>query len=392
MLDPRAQTGDRLAISRVETFVVRLDATGAPTSARPRYYTVFDRGTLYADLVETVFVRLETTEGVVGWGEVLAPVGPRVAAAVIDDVLAPILLGEDARGIRRLHARLQESMRERGHLGGYHADAIAGVDIALWDLVGRARGLSVADLLGGAYRTEVPTYVSSIAGETPEERAETILRLREQGASRFKLHLGHGVRADLDAFDRIRARVPEGDFAVDVHGVYSLPEALDLARGLFERDAWFLESALPPENLDDFTRLAAKADVALAAGEAMRTRFEAAQWIARDAVHIYQPDVGRTGITEAWAIATLANAASRPVMPHHSLALGPALAAGIHIAATTELMPAFEYQITAVRNANGLLHAPVEVSVGTMTLPAGPGLGVEPREDEIRSAARASRP
>ncbi len=383
--------GTPLVISRVETFVLRLDADGHPTSARPMYRTIFDRGTLYADLTETVLVRVETEDGAVGWGESLAPVGPRVTAAVIDDVLSPIILGQEAGRTRWLHSRMQESMRERGHLTGFQADGIAGVDIALWDLVGRARGLSVSALLGGAFRTEIPTYVSSIAGDTIEERAETIQQLRDAGARRFKLHLGHGVRDDLAAFDRIRELVPDVELAVDVHGVYSLPQALDLARGLFERHAWFLESALPPENLDDFARLADAADIALAAGEAMRNRFEAAAWIARDAVHIYQPDVGRTGISEAWTIAAMANAASRPVMPHHSLALGPALAAGMHIAATTQLMPSFEYQIGAVHNANGLLACPLDVSAGHMVLPAGAGLGIEVLEDEIRAAALGTR-
>lgn len=383
--------GDPIVISRVEAFVVRLDADGHTTRAPAVYRTIFDRGTLYADVVETVFVRVESTDGVVGWGEALAPAGPRATAAVIEDILRPLLLGQDASRVRFLHARLQESMRERGHLGGFQADGIAGVDIALWDLLGRSRGLSVADLLGGAFRTRVPTYVSSITGDSDDERAQTILELQAQGATRFKLHFGHGVAADLASFDRIRSLVPTGDFAVDVHGVYTLPQAVDLARGLAERHAWFLESALPPENLDDFARLADKVDLALAAGEAMRNRYEASAWIARNALQIYQPDVGRTGITEGSNIATIASAASRQVMPHHSLALGPALAAGLHVAATAQAMPSFEYQITAVRNANSLLAEPLEVHAGHMVLPAGPGLGVEPLEAEIRAAAQGPR-
>jgi galactonate dehydratase len=381
-------TADEIAIARIETFALRLDGDGLPDASAPRYRTVFERGTLYSDHVETVLVRIESADGAVGWGEALAPVGPRIVATVIDDVLAPILIGEDASRIRPLRARMQESMRERGHLGGYQADAIAGVDLALWDLVGRVRGRSVAELLGGAFRTEVPMYVSSIPGATDDERAERISAFAAEGATAFKLHLGHGVQRDLAAYERLSAAAPGARYAVDVHGVYSLPDALALAGGLAERGAWFLESALPPDAMDDFARLTARATLPIAAGEAFRTRYEVAAWIARDALSIYQPDVGRTGITEAADIAVLTESRLRQIAPHHSVALGPALAAGLQIAATARLCPAFEYQFAAVRNANAFLVEPLRITGAVATLPIGPGLGIEIREDDVRTAAR----
>lgn len=377
----------RIVVARVETFVLRLDDAGRPTQKPPTYRTIFGRGTLYADLVETVLVRIESEDGAVGWGEALAPVGARAVAVIIDDVLAPLIVGRDASRIQALHASMQESMRERGHLGGYHADAVAGLDIALWDLVGRTRGLSLSNLVGGALRSEAPTYVSSIAGATDDERAETIARLADEGAHSFKLHLGHGVEADLKSFDRLSGAAPGAAFAVDVHGVYLLPEALALADGLAVRGAWFLESALPPDAVDDFARLTARASLPIAAGEAFRSRFEVATWLAQDALSIYQPDVGRTGVTEGVRIGLLANSAGCPLMPHHSVALGPALAAGMHLAATAQLMPAFEYQIAAVRNANSLIETPLQVSATGMTVPTGPGLGIEVREADVRAAA-----
>lgn len=384
-----ADDGDGLDLRIVglETFVLRLDPEGVPVQAAPAYRTIFERGTLYSDLVETVLVRLEVESGVVGWGEALAPVGARAVAAIVDDVLAPVVIGRDGARAHEIHDAMQESMRERGHLGGYHADAVAGVDIALWDLLGHARASPITELFGGARRTRIPMYVSSIAGATDPERAETIARLASGGAHAFKLHLGHGVAADLDSFDRLSAAAPAARFAVDVHGVYRLPDALALAHGLAERGAWFLESALPPDAVADFARLTARARLPIAAGEAFRNRFEVADWIDRDALDIYQPDVGRTGLTEGVRIAALAEAAGRATMPHHSIALGPALAAGLHLAALAPIMPAFEYQASAVRNANSLLEEALVVTPDHAILPEGPGLGIRILEDVVRAAA-----
>lgn len=387
-LHPRL--GAPITIERVETFLVRLTSAGEPTRREPTLRTIFDRGTLYSDLVETLLVRVESTDGATGWGEALAPVGARAVAGVITDGLASLVIGEDAGRIRANLARMQESMRERGHLGGLYADAIAAIDIALWDLVGRTHGLSASALLGGAFRDRLPTYVSSIAGEDDEERASTISALAAEGAHSFKLHLGHGVAADLASFERLSSAAPGARFAVDVHGVYTLPEARSLAAGLGERGAWFLESALPPDAMDDFARLSAGSSLAIAAGEAFRNRFEVASWLSRDALSIYQPDTGRTGITEAVNIAIMTSASGRQLMPHHSIALAPALAAGIHVAATAQLMPAFEYQIAAVRNANSLLAAPLSVGPAEAVVPSGPGLGIEMHEEMIRDIAISS--
>lgn len=376
-------------VTSVESFILRIDGQGELLPDEPEYNVAKNRGTLYSPAAETVFVRIEADDGTVGWGECLAPVGPRVVAAIIEDIITPALLGADPREVRPLRQRLGELMRERGHLFGHQADALAGVDIALWDLAGKLHGVSVATLLGGAYRTVIPTYVSSIAGSTDEARAETIARLHRDGAQRFKLHLGAGVEADLRSIDVARAVAPDARFAVDVHCVYSVAEAIRLGRGLDERGIWFFESALPAENARGSAELARAIDTPVAAGEAMRNRYEVADWIAQGALDLYQPDIGRTGITEGSVIATLANAAYLPVSPHHSVATGPALAAGLHVAATTEIMPAFEYQFAAVTRANALLERPLDVFADHMLLPEGPGLGVLVREEKVRAGAVA---
>lgn len=374
-----------VVIRTVEAFPLRLTADGQQAPDGSGYFVAANRPTIYASGRETLFVRIESEQGDVGWGEALVPVAPRVVAAIVEDLLTPLLIDADARDVKPLRFRLGELMRERGHLLGHQADALAAVDIALWDLLGHATGLPVANLLGGAYRRVIPSYVTSVSGSTDAERARTIGELWVGGSRRFKLHLGNGVDADLASFAAAAEAVPEAKIAVDVHCVYDLPDALRLGRELQARGAWFLESALPAENLRGHAELAARLDLPIAGGEAFRNRYEVADWLAASALDYLQPDIGRTGITEGDAIATLANTAYRPILPHHSAALGLALAAGLHVAAAAVNVPAFEYSPATVAFANSLLLEPIVAGVDGYQLPDGPGLGVAVDEDKVRA-------
>jgi galactonate dehydratase len=294
-----------VVIRSVETFPLRLTADGQRAD-NSGYAVAANRPTIYAAGRETLFVRIESEQGDVGWGEALAPVAPRVPAAIVEDLLTPAMIGADAADVKPLRHRLGELMRERGHLVGHQADALAAVDIALWDLLGHATGLPVANLLGGAYRRTIPSYVTSVGGSTDAERAQAIRELWAGGARRFKLHLGNGVDADLASYAAAAGAVPEAQVAVDVHCVYDVPDALRLGRELQARGAWFLESALPAENLRGYAELAARLDLPIAGGEAFRNRYEVADWLAASALDYLQPDIGRTGITEGDAIWDLA--------------------------------------------------------------------------------------
>ncbi|SDU57250.1 mandelate racemase/muconate lactonizing enzyme family protein [Jiangella alkaliphila] len=373
-----------LVIAAVEALPLRLALDGTPDRGGPDYQAPHERPTIYSPSRETVFVRIETTDGLVGWGEALVPVAPRVVAAIVEDLLTPALIGADAADVRPLRYRLGELMRERGHLGGHQADALAAVDIALWDLLGRATGLPVATLLGGAFQRRIPSYLTSVGTATT---AEQFRQHWDDGVRRFKLHLGPSVDESLATFDAAAAVLPDAAFAVDVHCRLDGASGLRLARELSARGAWFLESALPAEHARGYAELAAAADLPIAAGEAHRHRYEVADWLAIDALDIYQPDIGRTGITEGDAIATLANTAYRPILPHHSAALGLALAAGLHVAAAADNAPFFEFSPGTVALANVLLAEPIVTEPDAYLLPDGPGLGVVVDEDKVRAAA-----
>ncbi|MBK1784297.1 mandelate racemase/muconate lactonizing enzyme family protein [Prauserella cavernicola] len=386
-----------MRISAVETFVLKLPAEEAylgrlaDGSAPEAGYRVREPWrSLYSDRYETLLVRLTAEDGTTGWGEALAPVAPEVPAAVVDLLLAPVLIGSDARAPRPAWSRLRDLMRERGHLVGHQADALAAVDIALWDLAGRLAGRPVAELLGGAFRTRVPTYVSGLPRPDDAGRAELAREWADRGATAVKLHLGHGVEADLATIDAIRESAPELRVAVDAHWAYPIDQALRLADGLARRGGWFLEAPLAPEDVAAHAELVARATIPVAVGESLRNRFEFAQWAGARALRIAQPDVARTGITEAMAIAEVCAAQHVPVAPHHSVGLGVAVAAGLHVSAAVEDLPAFEYQPTSLRVGERILARQLAVEPSAMSLPAGPGLGVEVDAEAVAALAKES--
>lgn len=371
-----------MKIEKVETWVLKLDPPETylgprPTAGDSDYYLRPPYRSLYSDRFETMLVRITTDGGLHGWGEALAPVGPEVAKAIVDRLLAPALVGADPRRVRPLWTMLTGLMRERGHLVGHQADALAAVDTALWDVAGRALGEPVHALLGGAYRSRIPTYVSGLPRPTDAGRAELAREWAATGVRAVKLHLGHGVDADLATVDAVRAAHPDLRVAVDAHWAYDLADALRLGRGLDERRAWFLEAPLVPEDVDGHRELAAALATPVAVGEALRNRYEFRTWLAARAVDICQPDVARTGITEAMAIADLASAFHVPVAPHHSVGLGVSVAAGLHVAAAVADLPAFEFQPATMAVANRILTRPLDGGPVAFTRPDGPGLGVD---------------
>lgn len=354
---------------------VYLGAATRENSGESDYYLRPPWRSLYSDRYETLLVRITCDDGAEGWGEALAPVGPEIVQAIVDRLLAPALLGQDPRRVRPLWTRLTGLMRERGHLVGHQADALAAVDIALWDLAGKAAGLPVHALLGGAYRDTVPTYVSGLPVATDTERAALARNWIAQGATSVKLHLGRGVEEDLATFDAVAATGMR--VAVDAHWAYDLADALRLGKALDARGAWFLEAPLAPEDVDGHHELAAALVTPVAVGETLRNRFEFKLWLQERAMDVAQPDVGRTGITEALAIAEIASVHHVPVAPHHSVGLGVVLAAGIHVAAAIEAMPVFEFQPGPFPVANRILTRPLTGGPGSFDVPAAPGLGVD---------------
>jgi L-alanine-DL-glutamate epimerase-like enolase superfamily enzyme len=381
-----------MKIVRVRSFVVKLpyhDRFGGQTKAAAAfpgsdYYFEDDWREVYANRTQTVLVRVDTEEGVYGWGESQAPIVPEAAHSVIEHLLGPMLLGEDPRQVERLWDRMYRSMNARGHWTGFMIDALSGLDIALWDIKAKAAGEPLVRLLGGPLRDHLPAYVSGIRAATDEARAELAAEHFAAGYAAVKLYMGHGVEADVAQATAVRQGVgPRARLLADVFWVYSLQEAITLGRELENLGVEWLEAPLQPEDVAGHAALARELRMSVAIGEPLRSRFQFARWLAQDALDIAQPDIARCGITEGRRIAELAAAHHRRVALHLGVCLGVGMAATWQLSAALPTFYIQEHQPPMLDLSNRLLTAPLQMDRDGLVVPAVPGHGADVGLDEL---------
>lgn len=381
-----------MRIERIETYPLRIvgesSYMGSERNVQGHYFYPAGRRTVYPRAYEVLWLKVTTSDGITGWGECLSPVVPKVAATIIEELLRPLLIGADPFDSDPLYERMYDSMRERGHMSGFFLDAVAAVDIALWDIKGKALNVPVYALLGGPHRTEIPAYVSGLSGTTQSDIQEQVRRWNDQGMNRFKLHLGFGLERDLTLIDWVReAGGPNAWIAFDGHGMYRHTDALLLAERLLERGAVFLEAPIAPEDRAGHAALVRSTRLPIAVGEGERSRYQFRDILVDRAASLLQPDVGRTGLSELMKIAHLAHAFHVPVAPHLSILMGPAVAATLHADLALPNFVIQEYQPKVLEVGAPLLKTPLRVSNGQFTLPEGPGLGISIAEEVVKRFA-----
>jgi galactonate dehydratase len=380
-----------MRITHVRSLVIKIAAedsfggTGRPaTSGWGSYFRQPGWRGVYSDQTETTLVKIETDEGICGFGEGQSPIGPETTATIIDRVLQPILIGRDPTDVGVLRHEMYDAMNIRGHYGGYMAHAISGVDTALWDVRGKQLGQSVASLLGGAFRDQIPCYVSGVRGKTLADKAATVREFAAKGFSAVKTFLGFGLEKDLEHVQAfIEALGANGRLMVDVLWNYDVPSAIRLGRSLERLGVEWLEAPTAPEDIAGHAEIARSLDMAVATGETETTRFQFIRWFEQRALDIAQPDVARCGITEARKIADLAETFNIPVAPHCGILFGPGIAASLQVAAAIPNLSIQEYQPVMLSLANKFLKEPLVCEQGFFRLPKGPGLGIELDEEAL---------
>jgi L-alanine-DL-glutamate epimerase-like enolase superfamily enzyme len=339
---------------------------------------------LYAKQTECLLVKIETDDGIIGYGEGQAPIAPEVGAAIINKVLRPILIGRDPDAVGVLRHEMYNAMNIRGHYGGFMLHAISAVDIALWDIKGKKLKSPVASLLGGAFCDRIPVYVSGIRGSSLDEKAETARRLLDAGFRNFKMFLGFGLEEDLEHVRRIGEVIrPHGRLMVDVLWNYDVSSAIRLGRELEHAGAVWLEAPVSPEDVAGHAEVCRALDMPVATGETEVTRYQFLRWFEARALDIAQPDVARCGITETRKIADLAETFNIMVALHCGVILAPGIAASIHVAAATPNLLFLEYQPLMLEIANRFLRRPLRCENGLLHLPDGSGLGIDLNEEVL---------
>jgi len=353
-----------------------------------------------------LFLELITDEGISGLGERITGgsysrnLGAlQSQVKLIEELVGQYVIGEDPTRIERIWDRMYASRHDFRHPSLYATPVISAIDMALWDIVGKAANQPIYNLLGGMYHEKLRAYAYMPSGDyraNPELAGEVAIQLLEEGNSACKLDPFMPmypiprdipiweIEAAAKIFESIRNAVGNKlEVGIGTHGQLSTFSAIRVADYLEPYHPYWFEEPVPPENIDEMARVAAHTSIPIATGERLVTKYEFSQVLEKKAAQIIQLDVGQCGgITEAKKIASIAEAHYAMIAPH--MYCGPiAAAAAIQVDTCS---PNF-----LIQEANqGPLHKtifkePLVFENGYIIPPTGPGLGVEFDEDVLKA-------
>ncbi len=336
---------------------------------------------------QSTIVRILCDDGMVGYGECAGP--PSILVPAIRH-LAPLVLGADPLARNSLTRVLMTRAREEGPAGPLVA-AVSGIDLALWDLAARALDVPLVVLLGGSLRDQVPTYAASVYFSPLDEAVDVAGQFVARGFRSIKVKVGLGVEEDAVRVVTIREHVgSEVDLLLDANGAYDAKSAVALARRCASAGISWIEEPVPADDLEGCRRVRDAAAVPVAAGENLYTRQGFAPWIAARAIDVAMPDLGRCGgLTEAVAVAAMASAHGVAVSPH-CWGSSIAFAAAVHLAAALPHCQILEFDAHPDPLREALLGDALTPRSGAVSVPVGPGIGVEVREAALQELAASA--
>jgi D-galactarolactone cycloisomerase len=337
--------------------------------------------------IEIVVVEIETEDGTVGFGEGLCRRGAAGYARFVEEALVPRLLGRDAADRRALWKAMRAALS--GRPGGQIVEAIAAVDIALWDIAGKQAGQPIHKLLGGMGRKEVAAYASSINWLDDATVEAEVAAVLKAGFREIKVKLGHPLR-DAIARARLVRKLAGDDIAlyVDANWAYDVDDALVVGRALADLGYDFFEEPIAPQDRDGYRRLAQHLPIRLAAGESDFVASDALVSLQDRSFGLIQPDVTRSGgISETWRICELAAAFNTAYAPHVGWSGAICVAASLQLAAAAESFRTFECMVYQNPLRDAFTHPIVgegsQLVEGKLAVPQGPGLGIEIDRDAL---------
>ncbi len=369
-----------MRITEVETIYLRLPQVEAIASG----------------VQDALVVRVHTDEGIVGIGEVDS--SPAVIQSIFEAPMShslacglrQLLLGEDPLERERLWRKLYEGSYYFGRRSAV-IHALSGIDIALWDIAGKALGQPVHRLLGATYRDRVRGYASVLFPETPEATRWKAERLASMGWTAMKFGwggFGKDERTDVAMVQALREGAgDERDIIVDAGMCWDAATAIQMAHRLEEFRPFWLEEPLPADDLEGYARLTQGVSLRVGAGEEETTRYGFRDLIERGGLAVVQPDLSRCGgITEGWKVAFLAELHGRLFVPH-AFSTGVLLAATLQILAAlpSKRAPFLEFAMEPSPLFSDLVEPPFRLeSDGTVKVPEGVGLGIDLNEEVIQ--------
>ena len=346
-----------------------------------------------------LFIKLLTDEGLIGLGE--RPTGHaadlRAQIQLLETMCEEFVVGQSPFDVEKLWQRIYGTRHDYRHPSLFATPAISAIEMALWDLIGKATGQPIYNLLGGQYHDKLRAYAYMPAEgiwENPEKAGEVAAKLVEEGNTACKIDpfmplfplprdiplkdLKHAARI----FRAIRDAVgDELEIGIGTHGQFSTSGAIRAAKVLEEFHPFWFEEPVPPENVDEMARVARQTSIPIATGERLVTKYEFAQVLNKQAAGIIQLDVGQCGgILESKKIAGMAEAHFAMIAPH--MYVGPiAAAAAVHVDTSSPNFLIQEYNGDTLHN--DIFMDPIRFHQGFITPPTAPGLGVELNEEMV---------
>ncbi|MFH5776000.1 mandelate racemase/muconate lactonizing enzyme family protein [Paracoccus sp. NGMCC 1.201697] len=352
----------------------------------------FESASMRFDRRAHVLVEVECDDGTVGWGECLGPARPNAAVVA---AYAPWLIGQDPLATERHWATLYNALRDQGQRG-LTITALSGLDMALWDIKGKALGVPVSTLLGGRWRDSVRAYATGSfkrdGVDRVEDNATEMAQRRAEGFHACKIKIGFDPAEDLRVIHAVREAIgPDMRLMIDANHGYTVSEAIRVGRAAAEYDIDWFEEPVVPEQLSAYAEVRAGQPIPVAGGETWHTRWGMWPAIQSRAVDILQPDIaGCGGLSEAMKIAALASLHGVRIVPH-------VWGTGVHIAAALQFMaaqvpdpvrvnpvePIMEFDRTHNPFRQAVLKTPIEAVKGLVAIPSAPGLGIEINRDAL---------
>ena len=340
---------------------------------------------------DTCLIKVDTDAGITGWGEVDSC--PSVVKAIVDAPLSHqicnglrnALVGADPLAHEVCTEKMDEVTNYYGRTAaGSHAKG--GVDIALWDIAGKACDRPVYQLLGGAFKTRFRAYCSILFGDTPGETKELAKRFADRGFSAIKFGwgpMGQDEQNDIALVREARAGAGEDvDILIDAGQVWDWKTALKRAHQFMEFRPFWLEEPLHPEDVAGYGRLSAESPLPIAAAEAESRYPEFERLVVEGGLDWIQPDPGRCGISTFVQAAKMACRHHRKVV-NHSFKSGITIAASLHALSTVPNTEVFEFCMADSPLRHDLTNEVFEIKDGYVGLPEGPGLGVTINEGTV---------
>ena len=362
-----------MKIVNIETIALRIPFTTGGQSAGGVW------GSKDLQVVDSLVVKVTADDGTVGWGETFGFTAIPAVKLAIDTILAPEVIGRDVSQREKLMTELQKKLHIFGRSGAF-IYGLSAIDIALWDIAGKRANQPIHQLLGGSEATSLAAYASLIRYGDPELVRRNVRRAVDAGYRYLKLH-----EVDVACVAAAReAAGPDIEITLDVNCPWTVREALDMAEQLRPYNLrWLEEPVWPPENYAGLAAVRRQGGIPVAAGENASTLMDFQHLLEAGAVDFIQPSPAKMGgITELQKVYALAKAHNTTVMVH-TFYDGPGLLASVHASAALggpqSIVEWRYFDLEAQLYGDAII--PKE---GRMSVPQGPGLGLEPNPDVIR--------